>query len=530
LGAMLAPSALIVALLSVALGDLNRHDPVVIGKTFLAGGTDPTQGSTGWALTSHGIAEKLFTVGRDGSIVGQVAESVSKQDTDTWDVTLKAGYKFSDGTTVTARHVADALTELNTVNSKAQASLGAMTMTVVNDLTVRIQSERATPVMDAVLAEFVFVVYLKTAPGAFVFTGPYAVETFAAGDRIELVPNTHYAQAVERPLLVVKKFADGDAVAAALQNGSLDMGFHLPIDTLTALRQVDGLTIKSFEVGYQYMMFHQMRRSPLSDLRVRRAVDTAIDRVALRQALAGGKATRSLFPDNTPYFLDESDAHGDKSGAEALLDEAGWVMGGNGKRAKNGTELELTLVAYPQRPGLVIMQPVVEQALSALGINVTSITTSGASWDQLDQIMADNAFDLLMWAQNTLPAGDPIWFLNAFFRSEAGGNTAGLNSSSVDSLLDALALAEAGQRVSAAAAAHTAILQEVPVSNLVTPEWHVGLSSRLSGYEPWCSDYYVIRPDLFVTADLSDSAIGLIPGWLSVACLSFLASFLFSGF
>jgi len=514
---------------------------VKIGKTFLAGGTDPTDGSTGWALTSHGIAEKLFTVDRQGNIVGQVAESVSKIDTLTWEVTLKAGYKFSDGTAVTAQHVANALTELNTVNSRAQASLGAMTVRAVADLKVSIVSERATPVMDAVLAEFVFVVYLKQGPSAFVFTGPYAVETFVAGDRIELVPNAHYPQAVERPLIVVKKFSDGGSVSEALEAGSLDMGFHLPVDRLPALRQVSGLALKSFEVGYHYMMFHQIRRSPLSDLRVRKAVDLAIDRKALSQALAGGTATRSLFPDNTPYFLDSSDPHGDKSGAEALLDEAGWSMGGNGKRAKNGTNLTLTLVAYPQRPGLVIMQPLVEQALTALGITVTSITTSGASWDQLDQIMADNDFDLLMWAQNTLPAGDPQWFLNAFFRSDAGNNLAGLNSSSIDGLLDALALAETGlPRRSAAAEAHTAILQEVPVSNLVTPEWHVGLSSRLSAYEPWGSDYYVVRPDLFVTATNTTNTGGefsegndanrLIPGGLSVARLPLLASLVLSIF
>jgi peptide/nickel transport system substrate-binding protein len=167
---------------------------------------------------------------------------------------------------------------------------------------------------------------------------------------------------------------------------------------------------------------------------------------------------------------------------------------------KDGEELTIDLVAYPQRPGLVIMHPVVEQALAGLGITVNGIVTSGDSWDQLDQIIADKDFDLLMWAQNTLPAGDPQWFLNAFFRSDGGNNHAGLSSSAVDSLLDALGTTEDHDaRVSATAAAHSAILDEVPVSNLVTPSWHVGLSARLSNYEPWGSDYYVIRGDLFVT-------------------------------
>ena len=31
-------------------------EPIVVGKTFMAGSVDPTSGSTGWALTSHGVS------------------------------------------------------------------------------------------------------------------------------------------------------------------------------------------------------------------------------------------------------------------------------------------------------------------------------------------------------------------------------------------------------------------------------------------------------------------------------------------
>ena len=121
-----------------------------------------------------GIAEKLFTVSEQGEIVPQVAESVSHVSELVWDVTLKEDYKFSDGTDVTAAHVADCLNELNEENSSAQSSIGAFTATATGDLTVRIESERATHVMDAVLAEWVFAVYYHDGD-MFYFTGPYAV-------------------------------------------------------------------------------------------------------------------------------------------------------------------------------------------------------------------------------------------------------------------------------------------------------------------------------------------------------------------
>jgi peptide/nickel transport system substrate-binding protein len=472
----------------------------VVGQTMLAGSTDPTSGSTGWALTSHGIAEKLYTVDKDGKTVAQVAQSCVKLSKFIWEVTLKADYKFSDGTTVTAQHVVDAFTELNTKNDGAKASLGKMTMKVVSPLKFTIESEQATPVMTSVLAEWPFVIYLAKG-GKNLFTGPYKVETFVKGDKFELIPNTHYPCAVERPLLTIKKFSSGQAVADALKAGELDMGFHVPVESLTALKATGTINTKSFLAGYQYMAFHNTRRSPLSDVKVRKAVDIAIDRSALAQATSGGKATRSLFPENTPYHVKDTQMHGDKAAAEKLLDEAGWAKNAQGKREKAGVALTLKSVAYPQRPSLPVIQPVIKTSLEALGIDVTAVVTSGSSWDQHDKIMKDKDFDLLLWAQHTLPAGDPQMFMNMFFRSSVAKNFAGLASTNIDEKMDALSHANMGaDRVSASAAAHNAILAEAPVSFLMTPSWHVGLGSRLKDYQPWGSDYYIIHSDFGLPA------------------------------
>ena len=166
--------------------------------------------------------------------------------------------------------------------------------------------------------------------------------------------------------------------------------------------------------------------------------------------------------------------------------------------------LSVNLVAYPHRPGLGIMQPVIAKALTALGITVTT-TLTGQAWSETAKIIKDRSFDLLMWAQHTLPAGDPLWFLNTFFRSDGGSNHANFQSSQVDALLDKLSVAEEHKaRVAATVAAQRAILAEVPVSNLLTPFWHVSVSDRVADYQPYGSDYYVIRPDLFVGDDDHD--------------------------
>lgn len=519
----------VVSFVSVVWAAVDPADTIVFGQTFLAGSQDPTSGSTPWSLVSHGIAEKLFTVNQKDEIVGQLAESVKKISENEWEVTLKTGHKFSDGTEVDAQHVAECLTELNEKNDAAKSSLGKMTVTVPEGekTKVTIKSERVTHVMDAVLAQWVFVVYHKNEKGEFLYTGPYKVDHFAA-DHIDLKPNEFYAQASERPSIEIIKYSDGDALAKGVKEGKVDVGFHLPIHTLPDLKATTGISIESFEVGYHYMAFHNLDSLP--DVNVRKAIDLAIDRTALSDALSGGKGTRSLFPDYSPYYKDDSDPDGDAEAAEKLLDQAGWTLNADGKRTKDGEILTVHLVAYPHRPGLGIMQPVIAKSLEDVGVTVNT-TMTGMDWDETSKIMSDRSFDLLLWAQHTLPAGDPHWFLHNFFHSESADNHANLRSTAVDGYLDALSAAEQhSDRVAKAAVAHKAILDEVPVSNLVTPYWHVGLSQKMSDYEPWGSDYYVIRAGLFVSESDSsgtvrhfDSALGQ-----SVLLFSSIVSFVFA--
>merc|ERR1719217_1322387 len=108
--------------------------------------------------------------------------------------------------------------------------------------------------MDAVLADWVFVVYKKVQPFAnsndFVFTGPY---------NIDLVPNTYYPQHAERRPITVTKYADGDALAADAAN--LDIAFNLPVSTLDTLRATTGVNVRSFSITQVYMMFYNMAKT-----------------------------------------------------------------------------------------------------------------------------------------------------------------------------------------------------------------------------------------------------------------------------
>ena len=477
--------------LSTALPPLAASaEEITVGQTFLASGLDPAEGSTGWALVTHGIAEQLFKVSRKGEIVPNLARFAVLDDDGRWTVELAPERFFSDGESVTAEVVADALNRTSEANPTARATAGRLTFVAIDADTLSVTSEQPTTILPSILAEWAFPVYRETADGM-VFTGPYAVESFVAGSSIEMVPNTHYDGAEQRPDITLRRIADGQSLALAFASGELDMAFTLPVETLAMFSDVEGATVKSFPVAYQYMMWMNTRHPALGDVRVRRAIDLAIDRDELVAAARAGVPATGAFSTDYPFAADAV-LQQDPEAAAALLDEAGWVLGDDGIRQKDGQPLALVLHAYPQRPDLVTFQPVVRAALAEIGIQVTTQVTESAS-----QVAADGAFDLFLWAQHTAPAGDPGLFLSLFLETDAARNYTGWSNDAYDALIDELRGAgDADRRVALAREAQALLAEEVPVSFLVTPEWHVGLSARLADYELWGSDYYVIRPDL----------------------------------
>lgn len=464
-------------------------DEVTIGQTFLASGLDPAEGSNGWALVSHGIGEQLFQVSREGELVPNLATSAAQNEDGTWTVELAPDRFFSDGTPVTAAAVATALNRTGEANPSARATAGRLIFAAIDDDTLTVETEQPTTILPSILAEWAFPVY-RIDGDTLIFTGPFTVESFEPGGSIEMTPNAHYANAEARPDITLRRIADGQSLALAFASGELDMAFNLPVETLAMLEAVEGETI-SFPVAYQYMMWMNTRSPALSDPRVRRAIDLAVNRTDLVAAAQAGIPATGAFAANYPFAAEGELPH-DPDAAATLLEDAGWVMGEDGVRTRDGERLELVLYAYPQRPDLVTFQPVIRAALAEIGISITTQVTDSPS-----DVAANGGFDLFLWAQHTAPAGDPGLFLSLFFETDAARNYSGWSNADYDALIKALRAAGDPQaRIDLARRAQDIIAAEVPVSFLVTPEWHVGLSPALAGYEPWGSDYYVIRPDL----------------------------------
>jgi peptide/nickel transport system substrate-binding protein len=483
--------AALVAAGSVITMPAKAQDTLHIGTTFLVGGLDPARGSAGWALVSHGVGEKLFMVDKDGQLVPELAESATRTGDLAWTVRLAPGRFFADGTPVTAAALKKGFDNTFANSSPAASTGGKLTFEAIDDLTVAVATEKPVPLIAALFAEWPLVAYTIKDDGAFVFTGPYAIKELKVDQQLDLLPNVHFPGAEARSPIVLRRFGDAQTMALAFEAGELDLAFGLPAEGLSRLKANPELSVKSFPVGYQYFGFINNERAAVSDVKVRHAVDLAIDRNELVAAVDAGTPATGAF---APYFpFAPKEARGtDLAKAAALLDEAGWRSGTDGVREKDGHKLSLLLVTYPQRPDLVTMLPVVKAALARVGIASDTKVV-----ENISEYAEGGDFDIALWAQHTAPSGDPAFFFNSMLKSDGPLNHPRYRSAEFDAIIAGFSTAGAlEQRAEIALDAQAKLFEDVPVTFLVSPEWHVGLSKRLANYEPWGSDYHVIRPDM----------------------------------
>ena len=462
--------------------------PITVGQAFLTDSLDPAQGSAGWALQSHGVAEALFTTDRSGATVPNLAREARREADGGWIVSLLPELRFSDGAPCDAAAVAASLRRALAENPRARTGLGAGPRIEPLDATMlRIAPDRSVGALAPLLAEFPLVIHRRTEAGGFAFTGPWAVRELRRGDRILLDSNPTFREGADRPAVVIRRLSDPNALAIGLEAGELDLAFGLAAETLPRLRGRPGMTVVSTPVAYQYMLLLNLRRPALADQRVRQALALALDRTQMARAIGGGVPASGLFPAYMPWGLPDP-LPANRARAAALLDEAGWRMEG-GVRRREGRVLELTLTAYPQRPDFLTLAPVARAQLEALGIRLRTEVV-----EAITPAIQEGRFDIAFWTTHVAPGGDPAFALEQYARSGAPLNVMGFADSALDATLDRLAAAAAPAARHALAREAAAMLNaSLPIVPLLTPEWHIGHSARLAGYRPWPSDYHILH-------------------------------------
>ena len=470
----------------------DARETIVIGVTNVIDKVDPTYGGNPWSLTADGLSETIYMQNESGELVSHIAEDLVQVDDLTWELTLKEGVKFSDGTELDAEAVANSMNTVMSLNPNASNTAGVITFAAKDARTVTLTTERKTTVMKSILTEWQNVVFKGSEEEGYVFTGPYMLKGLNPGVSVELTPNPYYDdRAAERPDVTLLCFKDTTSMQQAFEAGEIDMAFTVTNEIAEDL-EARGFTVKNFDAGYQYFAIPNLSKAPLNDPNVVKAIDLLIDREAMQIVLRGGRIATGFFA--TYYsFAGEVEKTTDVEAAKALLAEAGYAdSDGDGYLDKDGAALELALTTYAYRPDLPVLMQLTASALDAAGIKVTTGIV-----DNIDEYLGEGNFDIAFYAQHTAPTGEPANGLNMFFRTEGSKNHNGYSNADVDAKLDQLGELEVGdERNAIAKEIQSIVAADGAMYFLIDPEWHIAVSDKLADYVPYCGDYYVVNPQL----------------------------------
>jgi peptide/nickel transport system substrate-binding protein len=269
---------------------------------------------------------------------------------------------------------------------------------------------------------------------------------------------------------------------AGVRTGSLTSG---QVDAIGAVGKADESALKGAGVnllaranpGVVFNLGLNGSRPALQDVRVRQAIEAAIDRREIVDAVfpSGTQPATSILSHTTPDHADLSaDLAFDRAKATALLDRAGWVPGDGGIRQKDGRRLKLTVAwfanAATNQPALELIQ----QQLKAVGIELVLKEIQIA---QLVQVQQSGDFDAL-WGN--LTRADPDILRTQYSTKLA--NAYRLAPSRLDAVLaEQAATADATKRAGVVAEAQRLIVRNAYVVPVVELQTALGVAAKVHG-------------------------------------------------
>jgi ABC-type dipeptide/oligopeptide/nickel transport system permease component/ABC-type transport system substrate-binding protein len=356
---------------------------------------DPTSGAAAAIdeIVYANVFEGLTLIEEDGSVSPLLAESWTVSDEGrVYDFVLRQGVRFHDGTAFYAEDVVFTLNRAKAPNStNAQRPIFETIESVeaTGPYAVRVTLNKPVGAFPTYLGwgDAVIVAPETAATNVSnpVGTGPFKFQRWRKGASATLVRNDAYWG--ERPALDRINFIfipDPTAAFAALMAGDVDGFPNYPAAENLGLVERDArFKIVTGTGEGEMILAINNGEAPFDDIRVRRALNHAIDKRAVIDAgLFGyGEPIGSHFPPHHPAYEDLTDLYPyDPDEARALLAEAGYPEGFS-------TTLTLPPPAYARRGGEVIAAQ-----LEAVGVRVEIRNIEWAQW--LDQVFANRNYDL----------------------------------------------------------------------------------------------------------------------------------------
>lgn len=343
-------------------GGSRDGDSVVIA---LDPGSEPEAGfdpAYGWGAGEHvhePLIQSTLTVTNTDLTIGYdlaTGYSVSEGGL-TWQVTIRRDAKFTDGEPLTAEDVAFTY---NTV--KETSSVNDFTMLdhaeAADDTTVIFHMTRPFSIWPYTMAEVGILpehAYDSATYGTEpVGSGRYILKQWDKGQQVILEANPDYYGEAPKMKQVTILFMEEDAAFLAAQSGQVDLAYT---SATYSEEEVGGYTLAAYESvdnrGLNLPAVSETTDSEgravgndfTSDVLVRRAINIGVDRQEMIDHVLNGYGSPAYSVcDQLPWYNEASEVAYDPEGAAALLDEAGWVLGEDGVREKDGVQAKMNLL------------------------------------------------------------------------------------------------------------------------------------------------------------------------------------------
>lgn len=452
-------------------------------------------------LESGLVTHDLMT----GKIVGSLAESWNvSADGLTYDFKISKNAKFHDGTPITVRDYAFSIQRHKdpaTKSPTAERCWGSVASAEApddNTLVIRmktpdnafIRSLDFTPFFCGPVPRHAIEQMGERFAQVPVLSGPFKFKEMQPGVKVVLErnpdftwgspPNTGPAYIQYLEIREVPEYA---TVLAGLEAGEIDLADIAlkDVNRLTATGKIT--TVSAPTRGMGLTLAINVSKAPLDDVRVRKAINLAMDRQAMSKVISNGlnrERRGPVGPGDFGYWPGvEQIGYGfDLIQAKALMREAGYVPGSSGILEKDGKALTFTLKATAATPYDQLALLVKEQ-LKVLGIEV-DIQQGPLANVNVD--MRQGKFDLATGPISGTPNG--VQLLNEVFHSsQIGGiNVNRVSDPKLDELVaGARAATDEKTSLDLAAQAQKLIIEKAYSVPLLETRRYYAVSNRVKG-------------------------------------------------
>ncbi len=475
-------------------GPVQGGTMVWMGHQEVSGLSPADTGPTVQAVLILNLLDPLVNYDYNAELEYILADTIDVSDDGlTYTCKLKEGVPFHDGKELTSadvKYTYDFYRDPENATAIVGDFDGVESVDTPDDYTVVVNMSKinaasmnnwaSTPIVQSEYHAEVGEDTFRTAP---IGTGAYKLREWRAAEYTELEAfEDHFRGRPNIDVIRQEVVPEASVRTIALQTGDADSAtWPLLVEDSLMLKDDPNFVVIT-TLGGSIKHFPLNNTLPqLSDKRVRQAMMYALDRQRIIDDLWNGVAqiaNSNLSPKNGFYYNPNTKQYPfDPEMAASLFDEAGWVLGEDGVREKDGTKLAFTCTTITGDQARRPIAELAQQMLKDVGVDMQLAEAPVAS---ILEAMTNGTMDasLFNWTYGDTPEPDPYSTLH----SKGGNNFCNFNNARMDELIEqGTEVVDPQERLPIYLEIQDLFCEEVPCLYLQFDEWMNPFTAHVKG-------------------------------------------------